>query len=529
MAELDGVKIQRLSKDKQLEYVAQDANLVMKLSKLNNYEILDLMTAISIITDIPFDKVCHTGISSWWKKIIENKIQVGECRLASTEVKKKKYLGGYVTEPKVGFCNKQPIYVLDVKSLYPSMMIAHNISFDTVNCECCSTDSHARVSDEIMSFINSSLPYEQKRNQYWICRNPEYRGIISLLLQQFRDERFRQQKLSNEYMQLALKNLINGCYGLFGSEFFLFADYRVAEITTAFGRQTLRYMQHIAKEVYGFDIIYGDTDSIFVTSVKKQNDIMKFIAECLILLDIDVELNDIYKKFLITKKKHYIGIFQDQEKDPVIKGMEGIKSDRPPWINRNEKQFADDIKNGKNPIINICREYRKMEQGKVSSNELEIKLTLKKDPSNYKRNSVQSIVGTESEAKAGDIITYYKSYKQGRGTSNIELLSTKKYLEMLRTAVEDSLAVMGYEFDKDILGRQKIPVKNRPIYPLNTAYLNYNSLQIESVQHIIAEAIDKIMDSHSEDKGIIHTTSYSQVRFIEKFLGGKNRRRLIST
>ena len=37
------------------------------------------------------------------------------------------------------------------------------------------------------------------------------------------------------------------------------------------------------------------------------------------------------------------------------------------------------------------------------------------------------------------------------------------------------------------------------------------------------------MDSHSEDKGIIHTTSYSQVRFIEKFLGGKNRRRLIST
>ena len=73
------------------------------------------------------------------------------------------------------------------------------------------------------------------------------------------------------------------------------------------------------------------------------------------------------------------------------------------------------------------------------------------------------------------------------------------------------------------------PVENRPIYPLNTAYLNYNSLQIESVQHSIAEAIDKIMDLHSEDKGIIHTTSYTQVRFIEKLLSGKNRRRLIST
>ena len=66
-------------------------------------------------------------------------------------------------------------------------------------------------------------------------------------------------------MQLALKNLINGVYGLFGSEFFEFSDYRVAELTTAFGRQTLQHMQHIAEEVYGLKVIYGDTDSIFVT------------------------------------------------------------------------------------------------------------------------------------------------------------------------------------------------------------------------------------------------------------------------
>ena len=41
----------------------------------------------------------------------------------------------------------------------------------------------------------------------------------------------------------------------------------------------IRYMQEIAGEVNGFEIIYGDTDSIFVTNMKKQNDIMKFIAE----------------------------------------------------------------------------------------------------------------------------------------------------------------------------------------------------------------------------------------------------------
>lgn len=73
------------------------------------------------------------------------------------------------------------------------------------------------------------------------------------------------------------------------------------------------------------------------------------------------------------------------------------------------------------------------------------------------------------------------------------------------------------------------PAANRPVHKLNTAYLNYNSLQTESVQRSLADAIDKIMDRHANDKGIIHTTSYAQVRFIERFLSTKNRMRLIST
>src|SRR5204863_4874863 len=63
---LDGLQIQNLSKQKQVEYVAQDANLVMKLSKHNNYEILDLMNAISIITNVPFEIQ-----SFFWSKVMK--------------------------------------------------------------------------------------------------------------------------------------------------------------------------------------------------------------------------------------------------------------------------------------------------------------------------------------------------------------------------------------------------------------------------------------------------------------------------
>jgi DNA polymerase, archaea type len=450
--DLDGTQIQKMPKEEQLQYVVQDANLVIKLSKHNSYEILDLMNAISIITNVRFDKVCHTGIATWWKQIIEDKINTGECKVPVCEIKKRRYLGGYVIEPKIRFYDKEPVYVLDVKSLYPSMMIDHNISFDTVNCECCKNDSKANVGNEIMNLINSNLPKEEKRDPYWICKNPKYQGIVSSLLHQFRDERFRQQELANEPMQLALKNLINGCYGLFGSEFFLFTDYRVAELTTAFGRLTLQHMQHIAKEVYDFDIIYGDTDSIFVTSVRKQNDIMKFIAECSILLDVDVEVSDIYKKFLITKKKHYIGISQDENEEPVIKGMEGIKSDRPPWINRIIKQFANDIMGSKDPIPKIYKEFIAMESGHVPLEDLEIRLMLAKDPNDYAENSLQRIVGTELGASQGDSIKYYKSDIIGGGTSNPNLISRRKYLEMLKTTVQDNLKLMGYNFLQDIVG-----------------------------------------------------------------------------
>jgi hypothetical protein len=65
---LKGARILNISKEQLIQYVTQDANLVMKLSKHNNYEILDLMNVISLITDIPFDRVCHTGISTCGQK-----------------------------------------------------------------------------------------------------------------------------------------------------------------------------------------------------------------------------------------------------------------------------------------------------------------------------------------------------------------------------------------------------------------------------------------------------------------------------
>ena len=73
------------------------------------------------------------------------------------------------------------------------------------------------------------------------------------------------------------------------------------------------------------------------------------------------------------------------------------------------------------------------------------------------------------------------------------------------------------------------PLQNRPIIPLNTAYLNSNSLQQQEIQIKIAMAVDNLMTLYRNDKGIIHTTSYKQLDFIKENISQENKCRLLET
>lgn len=73
------------------------------------------------------------------------------------------------------------------------------------------------------------------------------------------------------------------------------------------------------------------------------------------------------------------------------------------------------------------------------------------------KNRVPGVVGTELQYSQGDTIEYYKSdIVAGGDTSNPTLISRRKYLEMLKLTVENSLKVMERYFDRDILGQRNI-------------------------------------------------------------------------
>jgi ATP-dependent DNA helicase DinG len=73
------------------------------------------------------------------------------------------------------------------------------------------------------------------------------------------------------------------------------------------------------------------------------------------------------------------------------------------------------------------------------------------------------------------------------------------------------------------------PLQNRPIYPLNITYLNFNNLQLPEVKANIAKVIDNLMTLYRNHKGLIHTTSYEQLNFIKENISQTNKRRLLVT
>ena len=70
-------------------------------------------------------------------------------------------------------------------------------------------------------------------------------------------------------------------------------------------------------------------------------------------------------------------------------------------------------------------------------------------------------------------------------------------------------------------------IENRPIYLMNVAWLNARTMNQSLPQ--ISKVIDNLLSVHKNDKGIIHTTSYSQLQFIKNNISKENSSRLIES
>jgi len=194
-----GKDFQSLPLDKQIKYAARDAEIPMMLAQYNNCLVLRVMKLIAEYSEVDYQICCYTNKTWWDANIYDKMLERGEITLEFTldyKLPKKQFGGGHQFPSKAGFYVGIPIDELDVKGEYPTLVIKHNISHDTLNCTCCQGTDSAYLEHRLMDAINKRLTKKgepPRTEKYWTCRKRE--GALPKLVKRFLKERKRCQQI----------------------------------------------------------------------------------------------------------------------------------------------------------------------------------------------------------------------------------------------------------------------------------------------------------------------------------------------
>ena len=240
---------------------------------------------------------------------------------------------------------EDPICVLDVMSLYPSLIIAYNLCYSTVVV---SQDTNYNADD-----ITNVHITEDKVDRF--VKTNKRTGLLSIILQDLWVKRQgikTQMKTCEKHVyalldarQLSIKLCMNSIFGLAGNgqEYAMLPCQYIAESITCMGRQTIQFSRQKIEEWYGKNIVkYIDSDSLFICfGGETRNNLecafeIGFEAEHqineILPAPIKMELKKNLFPFIILTKKRYCGLVYEDQHDLtkskiLFKGISVVRRD----------------------------------------------------------------------------------------------------------------------------------------------------------------------------------------------------------
>ncbi|MCH1592332.1 MAG: hypothetical protein L7R66_04995 [Candidatus Thalassarchaeaceae archaeon] len=246
-----------------MEYCVRDTHLPLDI--LGHLKAIARKEALASVSLTAVETAANGTTSQWIDSLVMRLADKDGIAVPMTNAgprKRDQIAGGYVHEVEPGM---EPwVVVLDFKSMYPSIMITNNICSTTLVRDGGDQDPSHSVSP------TTGTRYKSK---------DEMNGLVPRLLEDLMAKRDLYKKgmadaqASNDpveaflldQLQYAVKILMNSFYGVFASSFYRFTHPDLGASITEWARYNIKAIISQVEEG-GNDVIYSDTDSIFVKS-----------------------------------------------------------------------------------------------------------------------------------------------------------------------------------------------------------------------------------------------------------------------
>ena len=353
-------------------YCIKDAHLPLRL--LEKLMCVFNLVEMARVTGVPINYLFSRGqqikvASQLYRKAKEMDLVIPVRRIENLEGK---FEGAIVIEPERGYYT-HPIATLDFASLYPSIMMAHNLCYTSL-----------LPGMEYKKFKPEE--YERTPNGDYFIRSSKKKGILPIILEELIGARKKAKQELKEAKdpfvkavldgrQLALKISANSVYGFTGAQVGQLPCLAISSSVTAFGREMIELTKAKVLERYnkknGYEhdsqVIYGDTDSVMVKfgtedraeAMRLGKDAADYVST-FFEKPIKLEFEKIYHPYLLMNKKRYAGMYWTNPIKPDkmdAKGIETVRRDNCGLV-QNIVQGALDrllLKFDKNEAIEFCK------------------------------------------------------------------------------------------------------------------------------------------------------------------------------
>lgn len=366
--------------------------------------------------------------------------------------------GGYVLDPVAGL--QQNVAVLDFKSLYPSVIRTFKI------------DPYSR--------LKSSQDTLQTPSGHFFSRTEH---LLPELIENLMEQRDLAKKKNDQHLSQAIKILMNSFYGVMGTSGSRFYHADLPSAITGTGQWILKNTIDFLKKKH-YEVIYGDTDSVFI-KLKKANspyeeshqlalEITQHFQDYLrdnfqLKSHLEMEFDKFFPKFFLPNarnkeggaKKRYAGLVMknDNSKQLYFSGMEIVRSDWTELAKNFQRRIFEMFFNDEE-LSDFIKDYiKQLNEGEFDSL-LVYKKKLTKSLSEYVKSLPPHVKAAKLLEEAGLPLERDIRYIMTRtGPIPIELepqdIDYQHYIEkQIRPLAQMILEHLGQDFDNLTLGDQ---------------------------------------------------------------------------